>query len=122
MKACHAPTSPMSTCGPPRPIASLDTRNSKAWRAPAWNTAFCPGPGAEGRLVLVMKHRSVFWGPFVLLTLVVAAALPALSQVSVLTRGYDNQRTGTNLSETILNQSNVNANQFGKLFQLEVDD
>ncbi|HEV2964741.1 MAG TPA: hypothetical protein VG649_23135, partial [Candidatus Angelobacter sp.] len=66
-----------------------------------------------------MKHHSAFWGPFILLML---AALPALSQVSVLTRGYDNQRTGTNLSETVLNQSNVNASQFGKLFQLQVDD
>jgi hypothetical protein len=66
-----------------------------------------------------MKHRSAFWGPFIVLML---AALPALSQVSVLTRGYDNQRTGTNLSETVLNQSNVNASQFGKLFQLQVDD
>ncbi len=57
--------------------------------------------------------------PIFLLTL---GALPALSQVSVLTRSYDNQRTGTNLSETVLTQSNVNPSQFGKLFQLEVDD
>src|SRR5260370_24344585 len=50
------------------------------------------------------------------------AALPAFSQVSVLTRSYDNQRTGSNLSETTLNASNVNSTQFGKLFQLQVDD
>src|SRR5260370_7235335 len=50
------------------------------------------------------------------------AALPAFSQVSVLTRSYDNQRTGSNLSETVLNASNVSSSQFGKLFQLQVDD
>src|SRR5260370_5509129 len=48
------------------------------------------------------------------------AALPAFSQVSVLTRSYDNQRTGSNLSETTLNASTVNSTQFGKLFQLQV--
>ncbi|HEV3317102.1 MAG TPA: discoidin domain-containing protein [Candidatus Angelobacter sp.] len=69
-----------------------------------------------------MLHRSHLLGRRILLSLTLAAALPALSQVSVITRGYDNQRTGTNLSETILNQSNVNASQFGKLFQLEVDE
>src|SRR5215213_599822 len=42
--------------------------------------------------------------------------------VSVLTRSYDQQRTGANLSETILNTSNVNADRFGKLFDLAVDD
>jgi len=58
-----------------------------------------------------------------LLTLSIAGAgQPALGQVSVLTRGYDNQRSNANLSETALNQSNVNASQFGKLFQLQVDD
>src|SRR5260370_2829029 len=74
---------------------------------------------------VVMKRSSCFSRlcleiiPIFLLTL---GALPALSQVSVLTRSYDNQRTGTNLSETVLTQSNVNPSQFGKLFQLEVDD
>jgi hypothetical protein len=44
------------------------------------------------------------------------------AQVSVLTQHNDNQRTGANLSETILNTSNVNGNQFGQLFKLPVDD
>ncbi len=55
----------------------------------------------------------------------VAAMAPtarALGSVNVLTRNYDNARTGANLSETVLTQANVNASQFGKLFQLQVDD
>ncbi len=46
----------------------------------------------------------------------------AQGQVNVLTRNYNNQRTGANLSETILTASNVNSSQFGKLFTLPVDD
>src|SRR5260370_40666677 len=46
----------------------------------------------------------------------------AWGQVNVLTRKYDNQRTGANLSESILNSSNVNPAQFGKLFMLPADD
>src|SRR5580698_7211031 len=46
----------------------------------------------------------------------------APGQVSVLTRNYNNQRTGANLAETALNVSNVNPAQFGKLFMLPVDD
>src|SRR5438309_1054989 len=45
-----------------------------------------------------------------------------LGPVNVLTRNYNNQRTGANISETILNTSNVNASQFGKLFSVAVDD
>ena len=41
--------------------------------------------------------------------------------VSVLTQHNDNARTGQNTSETILNTSNVNVNQFGKLFALPTD-
>jgi len=48
---------------------------------------------------------------------------PAPGQgTNVLTRNYNNQRTGANLSETALNVSNVNSGQFGKLFLLPVDD
>ena len=43
--------------------------------------------------------------------------LPACGQASVLTQHNDNMRTGQNLSETVLNASNVNVNQFGKLFR-----
>jgi hypothetical protein len=43
------------------------------------------------------------------------------SPVEVLTQHNDNERTGANLQEFELNTSNVNANQFGKLFSRSVD-
>ena len=53
-----------------------------------------------------------------------AAFCPAagLCQSSITTQRYDNARTGQNLSETILNESNVNPATFGKLFTRAVDD
>jgi len=45
-----------------------------------------------------------------------------LGTFNVLTRAYDNQRSNVNLAEAVLNTQNVNANQFGKLFQVNVDD
>lgn len=42
--------------------------------------------------------------------------------ISVLTLHNNNYRTGWNSLETKLTTSNVNANQFGKLFTLKVDD
>jgi hypothetical protein len=44
------------------------------------------------------------------------------THAQVLTRAYDNQRTGANLSEKTLKPSNVNSGHFGKLFMLPVDD
>src|ERR1700689_4629529 len=54
--------------------------------------------------------------------LIYFTVLPALwAQVDVLTANYDNNRTNANLGEFVLNKSNVNPTQFGKLFSLAVD-
>src|SRR5216684_1402431 len=57
------------------------------------------------------------------LVILAAFALPASAgaQTPIVTERYDNARTGANLSETILNTSNVNVSQFGKLFSYTVD-
>ena len=47
---------------------------------------------------------------------------PADTTVKVTTQRFDNARTGANLSETVLNTSNVNPARFGKLFTRAVDD
>jgi hypothetical protein len=48
-------------------------------------------------------------------------ALSAFGQTPVLTQHNDTMRTGQNITETILNTSDVNVNQFGKLFALPSD-
>ena len=48
------------------------------------------------------------------------AALAGNAQ-KVITSQYDNARHGANLIETTLTPSNVNAQHFGKLFNLKVD-
>src|SRR3984885_6580063 len=45
----------------------------------------------------------------------------AWAQVSVTTERNDLSRTGANLNETTLNTSNVNVNQFGKLYSYAID-
>jgi len=47
--------------------------------------------------------------------------LAATAHAQVVTYQYDIARTGQNINETILNPSNVNTNQFGKLFSQPVD-
>ena len=42
-------------------------------------------------------------------------ASSALAQVSVLTANYDNNRTNSNTSETLLNPQSVNRSSFGKV-------
>ena len=58
---------------------------------------------------------------FVCFVVATAWAQVSTAQVSVLTQHNDNSRTGQNLNETILNTSNVNASNFGKLFARQVD-
>jgi hypothetical protein len=43
------------------------------------------------------------------------------SRVNVVTQDYDGSRTGANLNESVLNTSNINPAQFGKLFTRPVD-
>ena len=50
-----------------------------------------------------------------------AACVSLRAQVDVLTANYDNNRTNANLNEWILNTSNVNPTQFGKLYSFPVD-
>jgi uncharacterized protein (TIGR03437 family) len=56
--------------------------------------------------------------PIVLISFLLASAS---AQVNVLTANYDDQRTNSNLQETILNQSNVNTANFGKIGYFPVD-
>jgi hypothetical protein len=46
---------------------------------------------------------------------------PDHAEDAVLTRSYNNQRTGAALNETILTTSNVNTAQFGKIFTRQID-
>jgi uncharacterized protein (TIGR03437 family) len=56
-----------------------------------------------------------------LITLIVSAAGIGHAQVDVLTANYDNNRTNANLNEGVLNTTNVNPTQFGKLYTFPVD-
>jgi hypothetical protein len=53
--------------------------------------------------------------------ILVTAAGGLHAQVDVLTAQYNLSRTSSNIKETILNRSNVNSGQFGKLFSRTVD-
>ena len=52
---------------------------------------------------------------------VLSLSSPPVNAVDVLTDMNDNNRSGANTNETILNPSNVNVNQFGKLWTYSVD-
>ncbi len=57
----------------------------------------------------------------VLFAMLAVCASLAHGQTTIPSESYDGNRTVANLNETILNTSNVNATQFGKLFSLPVD-
>ncbi|MDE3065919.1 MAG: hypothetical protein KGJ60_00055 [Verrucomicrobiota bacterium] len=50
------------------------------------------------------------------------ASNPVFSAVAVLTQHNDNNRSGDNLNEIVLNVADVNTNQFGLLYSRPVDD
>ena len=62
-----------------------------------------------------------FYGVLGLTALFASASPAANAQVSVLTRSYNTQRTGSNSAETALNTSNVAPATFGKLFARATD-
>jgi hypothetical protein len=62
------------------------------------------------------------WVPYLILTSsLLAPAAAKADAVTVTTQHNDIGRTGANLNETILTTSNVNAQQFGRLFACAVD-
>ena len=78
------------------------------------------------RHIPVLRHLyidfdHILYGNIAVAFLFFVIVLSASAQSSVLTQHNDNARTGQNTSETILNTSNVNANEFGKLFAMPVD-
>ena len=67
-------------------------------------------------------RQTVWWLRLVSLCAgIICVPVPVLAQVNILTNRYDSQRTGANLSETILTAGNVSAAGFGKLYSYPVD-
>ena len=73
----------------------------------------------EGNLCYVWPTESASIVVATLAFAFVTCLAPA--QVNVTTYHYDNARTGQNTRETTLTPANVNSNQFGKLFSVQVD-
>lgn len=71
------------------------------------------GIPASGKGALGAIQRPFFY------LFLLASTLSA--QVDVLTANYDNNRTNANLSEFVLNKSNVNSAHFGKLYTFSID-
>ena len=81
-------------------------------------------PASGGRVSVICVRTSLKRFSYRSLTIAFLSCIVALSvsgQIPVLTQHNDAARTGQNTTETILNTSNVNVNQFGKLFALGVD-
>src|SRR5437763_15136409 len=95
----------------------------KLVRFPRWRAVMRVYPVCE-----LIAHRSVrnsFRELARVAAVIAMAALPlsgsAEAQVNVVTYHNDNARTGVNANETVLTPSNVNKNNFGKLFTQGVD-
>src|SRR5438105_7742842 len=73
-------------------------------------------------LAATPRHAGLIVSCALAAVLMAGSSAEAREHIQVLTRNYNNQRTGANVSETILKPSNVNSSQFGKLFMLPVDD
>src|SRR5689334_11013604 len=74
---------------------------------------------------IVLKQRMLrvhSWIPYLILTSsLLAPAAAKADAVTVTTQHNDIGRTGANLNETILTTSDVNVQQFGRLFACAVD-
>src|SRR5260370_31879019 len=77
--------------------------------------------GSSRRRNVVRKFRAGLNALVILAAFALPASVGAQTPAPVLSERYDNGRTGANLSESILNTSNVNAGQFGKLYSYPVD-
>ena len=75
--------------------------------------AFPTNPRTVAKLLIPLIFAFFLFAP--------ARAPAQVGGAQVLTQHNDNQRTGANLSESVLNVSNVSASRFGKLFARRVD-
>jgi hypothetical protein len=70
----------------------------------------------------IARSRSVQAGPRLVVAALLVAALAGSSAAQTISTGqYNNNRTGANLNETLLNTTNVNVTQFGKIASLPLD-
>jgi Legume lectin domain/Chitobiase/beta-hexosaminidase C-terminal domain len=70
---------------------------------------------------LRLPTSTIYRNAFLLVFAALFVSLPSSAQTSILTQHYDTGRTGQNTGETVLNPTNVNSTNFGKLFTLTVD-
>lgn len=77
----------------------------------------CPDANHSGTIAISARLFSFRW----IICVIVCATAYAWGQTKVTTWHYNNARTGTNTTETVLTPANVNVNTFGKLFTQPVD-